>query len=165
MFHSNSEVCALTCRERHEGIWLYKRSILVKEVFRVEFMGGFPLSFFIQHRGQIRDDNSSLKKKKKKRLLLSKWKDVTVETPYFKLDDKLDVNVRHFTVSHKFSFQICSFNIFRKMFFFMSNKTPTNFRYGVSHQLCVSCGGVENTEGNSVSCPLALMDNSLHWQR
>lgn len=33
--------------------------------------------------------------------------------------------------------------------------------YGVSHEFCVFRGAVENTERNSVSHPLDLMNNSL----
>lgn len=41
----------------------------------------------------------------------------------------------------------------------------TYFGYGVSHELCVSASAVENTQRNSVSCPLDLMNNSLHSQK
>ena len=39
---------SLTGRERHEGIWLYKLTVFVEEVFRVELVRELPLALFMQ---------------------------------------------------------------------------------------------------------------------
>lgn len=44
-------LCCHTCGERHESLWFNKLSLLIEEVFRVEFMREFPLSFLAQHWG------------------------------------------------------------------------------------------------------------------
>lgn len=44
-------------------------------------------------------------------------------------------------------------------------KNQTYFGDGVSHELCVPGSAVENTQRNSVGCPLDLMDHRLHSQK
>ena len=133
---ANRDVLSLllphTCRKGQEGLGFNKLSLVIEEVFRVELIWKFPLSLFIQHRGQKWDNECTLKNTKSK----------SMKTCH--RNPKIVMN--QFTI---------------EISMHLTKSGASYFRNWIPHQLCVICGTVEDAEWNSIGYPLHLMDHSL----